>query len=156
MRREGGDQRPPIGAPGQIQNRSGVALESEDGQAGVDGVEHETGIRPRPGDPPAIGAEGQGVGTARRTQIRMDVPSRDPDRAPRSPGVAIPELDAAVPLEAGEGQAVGAEDHVGEPTLVTPECEPIVVKELPEVAPLPAAEAGLARAWPQQVEETAK
>ena len=30
------------------------------------------------------------------------------------------------------------------------------MSELPEIAPLPAAEVGLARSWPQQVEETAQ
>ena len=39
-------------------------------------------------------------------------------------------MDAAVPLEAGEGLAVGTEDHVGETRPRRPECEPILVAEL--------------------------
>ena len=59
-------------------------------------------------------------------------------------------------LEAGEGFPVGTERHVDEPDLLEPKREPILVSELPEIAPLPAAEVGLARRWPQEVEETAK
>ncbi len=96
------------------------------------------------------------------------------------PVLAVPELDAAVPLEAGEGLPVGTEHHVAEPiteagvgagaaglpvgiehhvaepALAGPECEPILAVELPEISPLPAPEVGLARIRPQEVEETAK
>ena len=62
--REGGDQGPAVGAPGQLQNRLRVALEAEGGQAGVDGVEHQARVRPRPGEAAAVRAEGEGADAA--------------------------------------------------------------------------------------------
>ncbi len=72
----------PSGLQARLQNRFRWALEAEDGQAGVDGVEHEARVRPGPGEAAAVGAEGEGADAARRAQIRMFVSGRDPCRPP--------------------------------------------------------------------------
>jgi hypothetical protein len=86
----------------------------------------------------------------------MVVPSRDFGRPPGLPGLAVPEMDAAVPLESGERLSVRTEHHIGEPGLVGPQREPILVNELPEIAPIPASEIGGIRRWPLEVKETSK
>src|SRR5262249_13212838 len=140
--RDGGGERAAVRAPGQPQDRVRGALEAEGGLAGVGVVKREARVRPGPGEMAAVGAEGEVMDAAGQGRVRA--PRRDPRRPPQLPGGAVPDPDVAVPLEAGEGLTVGAELHVGEAYLpiVGLEREPILVAELPEIAPLPAAAVG--------------
>src|SRR5262249_19351338 len=94
-----GAERPSVRAPGQLQDRSRLALEAERGEARGDVVEHEAAVRARPGEAAAVGAERDGMNAT--GQIVTPALSCDPDRPPRFPGAAIPEEDKACPLEAG-------------------------------------------------------
>ena len=152
--REGRDDGPAVRAPGQPEHGLAISLESERGEAGVDGVEHEALARTGPRQALAVGAERYGMDAA--GQVCRPSSRRDPCRPPEFPRVPVPELDEAVLLEAGEGLPVGTECHVSEDVLASPEREPILVRELPEVTPLPSAGVGLATAWPQEVDQAAK
>ena len=152
--RESGDEGPAVRAPGQILDRVRRALEAEGGSgpcrrrrasrlASGPGPARlrPSGLKARALTPPAR--------SARRPRVVTPVVRRN------SP-VCGPRAGCGLSLEAGEGLPVGTEHHVGEIVLLGPEREPILVGELPEIAPLPAAEVGLARGRPQQVEETAE
>ena len=153
--RDSGDKGPAIRAPGQPLNRPRGALEGEGGQARLDGVEHQARLGAWPGEAAAVGAEGEGTDAAGQIGDAGPEPWSPVVRR-NSPGAPVPEMDAAFPLEASEGFPVGTELHVGETVILGPEREPFLVSELPEIAPLPAAEVGLAVGRPQEVEEIAK
>src|SRR4051794_38505832 len=142
-----------VRAPGETQNRAQRTLETMHGQAGVDGVEHNTGLVAPTGEVASVRAEGEGVDS--EAQIGDAAARLDPDRPPRLAGVPVPELDATVPLEAGEGLPVGTERYVQKTVFLDLEREPVLVNELPEIAPLPAAEVRFARSRLEQTEERA-